>query len=82
MPGPVSRQQFDADLETERQATADYITADTCYIAAVDAFIGNQAVLDLAAEDATVAGLLANVNSAKDAVVAAQGRIPTPVAPK
>ncbi len=59
---PVTREQFDADLEVERQGTADYITA-------VDAFIGNQAVLDLAAEDATVNTLLQAVNDAK-------GRIP------
>ena len=64
---PVSRSQFDADLEAQRQATADYI-------AAVDAFIGNQAVLDLAAEDATVNTLLQAVNDAK-------GRIPTPPTP-
>ncbi len=64
---PVSRQQFDADLETERQATADYI-------AAVDAFISNQAVLDLAAEDATVNTLLQAVNDAK-------GRVPPPPTP-
>ena len=65
---PVTREQFDRDLEAERQGTADYI-------AAVDAFIGNQAVLDLAAEDATVNTLLQAVNDAK-------GRIPTPPSQK
>ena len=65
---PVTREQFDSDLEAERQGTADYI-------AAVDAFIGNQAVLDLAAEDETVNSLLQAVNDAK-------GRIPTPPSQK
>ena len=64
---PVSRETFDADLEAERQATADYIVA-------VDNFIGSQAVIDLAAEDATVNSLLQAVNDAK-------GRIPVPKAP-
>ena len=61
---PVSQAQFDADLEAERQATADYI-------AAVDAFITNPSVVDLAAEDATVNTLLQAVNDAK-------GRVPPP----
>ena len=81
MPG-VSREQFDADLETERQATADYIAADTDYIAAVDAFIGNQAVIDFAAEDATVQALLDNVNTQRAAVDAAKSRIPVPPSAK
>lgn len=64
---PVDRAQFDADLAASHDATEGYI-------AAVDAFIQNQAVLDLAAEDATVNGLLADVT-------AAQGRIPGHTAP-
>jgi hypothetical protein len=78
----VTREQFDADLETERQATADYIAADTDYIAAVDAFIGNQAVIDFAAEDATVQALLDNVNTQRAAVDAAKARIPQTPGPK
>jgi hypothetical protein len=76
MPDPVSREQFDADLAANQQTTADYIAADTDYIAAVDAFITHPAVVDFAAEDATVQGLLTNINTAKDAVVAAKARIP------
>ncbi len=78
---PVSREQFDADLAAQQQAQADYITADTDYIAAVDAFIALPPVIDLAAEDATVQAALTNVNSAKDAVIAAKSRIPTPPTP-
>jgi hypothetical protein len=74
----VSQAQFDQDLATEQQAQADYIAADTDYIAAVDAFIALPPVVDLAAEDATVATGLANINTAHDAVVAAKARIPTP----
>ena len=59
---PVSREQFDADLEAQRAATTDYITA-------VDAFISSPPVIDLAAEDATVNTLLQNVNEAR-------GRVP------
>jgi hypothetical protein len=65
---PVSREQFDADLEAERQGTADYI-------AAVDAFITNPQVVDFAAEDSTVNALLQAVNDAK-------GRIPIPPSQK
>jgi hypothetical protein len=66
MSDPVSREQFDTDLSAFTQGTTDYITA-------VDAFIGLQQVLDLAAEDATVNAALQAVNDAK-------GRIPTPKA--
>jgi hypothetical protein len=72
----VGKEQFDADLAAEQQAQADYIAADTDYIAAVDAFIALPPVVDLAAEDATVQGALNNINTAKDAVIAAKGRIP------
>jgi hypothetical protein len=61
---PVSREQFDADLQAFTAGTTDYI-------AAVDAFIGLQQVLDLAAEDAEVQAALTAVNEAKS-------RIPTP----
>ncbi len=61
---PTSREQFDADLSAFTIATTDYI-------AAVDAFIGLQPVLDLAAEDATVQAALTAVNEAK-------ARIPAP----
>ncbi len=61
---PTSREQFDADL-------AAFTTATTDYIAAVDAFIGLQQVLDLAAEDAQVQTALTAVNEAK-------ARIPAP----
>jgi hypothetical protein len=72
----VSREQFDADLAAEQQGQADYIAADTDYIAAVDAFIALPPIVDLAAEDATVNGALNNINTAKDAVIAAKARIP------
>ncbi len=61
---PTSREQFDADLSA-------FTTATTDYIAAVDAFIGLQQVLDLAAEDAQVQTALTAVNEAK-------ARIPEP----
>ncbi len=64
---PTSREQFDADLAAFTAGTTDYI-------AAVDAFIGLQQVLDLAAEDA-------EVNTALQAVNDAKGRIPAPKAP-
>jgi hypothetical protein len=75
---PVSRDQFDQDLTAYVSAGADLIAADTDYIAAVDAFIGLQQIIDLSNEDAQVQAALANVNAAKDAVVAAKGRIPPP----
>jgi hypothetical protein len=77
----VSREKFDADLATEQAAQADYIAADTDYIAAVDAFIALQPVIDLAAEDDIVGKALANIGTAKDAVVAAKARIPQPPGP-
>ena len=58
---PVSREQFDADLAASIAATNDYI-------AAVDAFIGLQQVIDLAAEDEQVNTALAAVNAAKDRI--------------
>ncbi len=61
---PVSREQFDADL-------AAFTTGVTDYIAAVDAFIGLQQVIDLAAEDEQVNAALTAVNEAKS-------RIPAP----
>ena len=61
---PISRETFDADL-------AAFTTATTDYIAAVDAFIGLQQVIDLAAEDAQVQTALTAVNEAK-------ARIPSP----
>ena len=78
----VTRQQFDDDLAAEQQAQADYIAADTDYIAAVDAFIGLQQVIDLAAEDAIVQNALTNINTQKAAVDAAKARIPTPPSQK
>ncbi len=75
---PVSRDQFDADLAAAQTATNDLISADTDYIAAVDAFIALPPVIDLAAEDATVQAGLAAVTTAKQAVVDAKARIPTP----
>ena len=75
---PVSREQFDADLAAEQEAQAAYIAADTDYIAAVDAFIGLQQVIDLAAEDAIVQTALTNINTQKAAVDAARSRIPSP----
>ena len=65
---PVSREQFDADLAAFTAGVNDYI-------AAVDAFIGLQQVLDLAAEDEQVNTALQAVNAAKD-------RIPHPSSPK
>ncbi len=67
MPEPVSRTQFDADLAAFTSGTTDYI-------AAVDAFIGLQQVIDLAAEDEIV-------NTALQAVNDAKGRIPLPKTP-
>ena len=78
---PVSREQFDADLATERQATSDYITADTDYIAVVDAFIALPQIIDLSNEDATVQDGLAAINQAKSNVIAAKGRVPVPPPP-
>ena len=77
----VSREQFDADLATERAAQTDYIAVDTDYIAAVDAFIALPPVMDLAAEDATVQAGLTDIATAKAAVVAAKARIPAPPPP-
>ncbi len=73
---PVSREQFDADLEAMRAAREVEGAAQADYIAAVDAFIGNQAVIDLAAEDATVNTLLEAVNTEKADLDAAKSRIP------
>ena len=78
---PVSREQFDADLAAQQSATVDYISADTDYIAAVDAFIALPPVIDLAAEDATVQAALTNIATAKAAVDAAKARIPQPRQP-
>lgn len=64
---PVSREQFDADL----QAT---LSANTDYIAAVDAFIALPPVIDLANEDASVQAALTAINEARS-------RIPTPPQP-
>ncbi len=75
---PVSKEQFDADLQAEQAAQADYISADTDYIAAVDAFIALPPVIDLAEEDATVQTALTNINNAKTAVDAAKARLPQP----
>lgn len=77
MAGEVTRAQFDADLAAEQEAQVAYIAADTDYIAAVDAFLAIQTVLDLAAEDSTVKAAMDKINAAKDAVVAAKGRIPS-----
>lgn len=64
MPGPVTKEQFDADLQA-------HIDGDNAYIAAVDAFIALPQVVDLANEDDIVkAGL--------DAINAAKSRVPTP----
>jgi len=79
---PVSREQFDADLAASTQATADLITADTDYIAAVDAFIALPPVIDLAQEDESVQAAITNVQNAKAAVDAAKARIPAPPAPQ
>ena len=68
MPDPVSRQQFDADLQA-------HIEGDNAYITAVDAFIGLQQIIDLAAEDDIV-------NQGLQAINDARGRIPTPPTPK
>lgn len=59
---PVDRQTFDADEAAELAATTDYI-------AAVDAFLQLQPVLDLQAEDDAV-------KAAGDAIAAAKDRIP------
>jgi hypothetical protein len=59
---PVGKDQFDADL-------AAYNAGVTDYIAAVDVFITNPAVVDLAAEDDAV-------KAALQAVTDAKGRIP------
>lgn len=75
---PVSRDQFDTDLAAAQAATNDLVAADTDYIAAVDAFIALPPVVDLAAEDATVQAGLATLATAKQAVVDAKSRIPTP----
>ncbi len=61
---PVSREQFDADL-------AAYNTEVANYIALVNAFIALPPVVDLAAEDASVATALA-------AVQAAEAQLPPP----
>ena len=79
---PISREQFDADLRAFTSATSGLIAADTDYIAAVDAFIGLQQVIDLAAEDEEVNTALQAVNDAKTAVDGAKSRIPTPPTPK
>ena len=65
---PTSREQFDADLQA-------HIDGDNQYIAAVDAFIGLQQIIDLAAEDAIVNQGLQAINDAKS-------RVPTPPTPK
>lgn len=64
---PVDRATFDADL-------AAYNTAVSGLIAAIEAFLGLQPVLDLAAEDATVQAGLA-------AVAAEIAKIPPPPPP-
>jgi len=68
MPEPVTRQQFDADLQA-------HIEGDNQYIAAVDAFIGLPQIIDLAAEDEIVNQGLQAINDAKS-------RAPTPPTPK
>ncbi len=78
MPEPVTREQFDAHLEEMRAAREVEGAAQADYIAAVDAFITNPAVIDLAAEDATVGALLEAVNTEKADLDAAKSRIPLP----
>ena len=75
---PVSRADFDAHLAAQQAAIADLISADTDYIAAVDAFIALPPVIDLAQEDETVQTAITNVQNAKAAVDAAKARIPNP----
>ena len=65
---PISREQFDQDLQA-------HIDGDNQYITAVDNFIGLQQIIDLAAEDAIVNQGLQAINDAKN-------RIPTPPTPK
>lgn len=59
---PVSKEQFDADLQATLSAVNDYI-------AAVDAFIALPPVVDLQAEDDSV-------KTAAQAIADARGRIP------
>ncbi len=73
---PVNREDFDAHLETLRTQREVEGAAQTDYIAAVDAFISHPAVVDLAAEDATVNTLLDAVNTEKADLDAAKSRIP------
>ena len=75
---PVSREEFNAHLEEMRAAREVEGAAQTDYIAAVDAFITNPAVIDLAAEDATVNTLLEAINTEKADLDAAKARIPQP----
>ncbi len=64
---PVSQTQFDADL-------AAFKTAVETYIAAVTAFLALPPVVDLSAEDASVA-------AAQAEVAAAQAALPPPPGP-
>jgi hypothetical protein len=61
---PINREQFDADLSQNLAAVTDYI-------AAVDAFIAQPAVIDLTQEDD-------QVNAAFTAVNEARSRLPQP----
>jgi predicted aconitase with swiveling domain len=74
---PVSREQFDADLQASSEATAALVAADTDYIAAVDAFIALPQVIDLTNEDDQVKSALQTVTDAKTKVDEAKSRIPT-----
>lgn len=64
---PVSRDQLDADLATEKANLATYIGL-------VNAFIASPPVVDLAAEDATVQQAITDI-------AAAQANIPPPPGP-
>ncbi len=64
---PIGKDQFDADLQA-------LVSANTDYIAAVDAFIALPPVIDLANEDASVQAALTAINEARS-------RIPTPPTP-
>jgi hypothetical protein len=68
MADPVSREQFDADLQQDLAAVTDYITA-------VDAFIALPPVIDLTNEDD-------QVKAAFQAVTEARERVPGGTKPK
>ena len=69
----VSQSQFDQDLAAEAAAT-------NAYIAAVNAFVAAAPVVNLAAEDASVNTLLADIKAA-EAAIPAPAPAPAPATP-